>query len=599
MKTLLLPLLALALRGQTGPAVPDLAAYDRAVTRILTKYQIPGLALSIAKDGRLVYTRGFGVADVETREPVQPDSLFRIASVSKPLTAVGVLRLVEDGKVTLDTRVLSYIGRRATADPRYNDITVRHLLQHSGGLDLDLWQFDPSFPDRKTLLALGATLPPSRGDVLNFVLTNLPLAFAPGTKYAYSNVGYMLLTEVIEKASGQPYEAYMREKILAPLGITRMRIAGSLLTERQPGEVRYWDKGRLDTSIFAGLPETVEQPYGTFNIRIFESGGGWLATMPDLVRFLTAFDAGAPNPLLRPETIRIMTERPSFVPATATDWNGLGWGIERTPAGEQWSHSGALQGTLSVVFRGVNGISLALAANHLPDDDVLEALFGDFQMAFLTANPARWPAGNTFGTYFPGTAPRIADAGVVNAATLRQGPVAAGSVVRVFGLNLTRGTVRVNGAVADTLWTDNGDLNVRVPLSASGSTQFQVDNGGQTSNIVTIAVQPASPGIFTLSRNGYGQAAALNENFTLNSTDRPAAAGTIVVFYATGVGATPTVTIGGQATQVLYSGQAPGLPAGIAQMNVRLPAGLAAGEWPVVIKSGEVTSLNGVTLAVQ
>ncbi|MBY0502310.1 MAG: serine hydrolase [Bryobacteraceae bacterium] len=599
MKTLLLPLIALALLGQTGPAVPDLALYDQAVTRILTKYQIPGAALSIAKDGRLVYTRGFGVADVETREPVQPDSLFRIASVSKPLTAVGVLKLVEDGKLTLETRVLSYIGRRATADARYNDITVRHLLQHSGGLDLDLWQFDPSFPDRKTLLALGANLPPSRGDVLNFVLTNLPLAFAPGTKYAYSNVGYMFLTEVIEKASGQPYEAYMREKVLAPLGITRMRIAGSLLTERQPGEVRYWDKGRVDTSIFAGLPETVEQPYGTFNIRIFESGGGWLATMPDLVRFLTAFDVGAPNPLLRPETIRLMTERPNFMPATATAWDGLGWGIERTPAGEQWSHSGALQGTLSVVFRGVNGISLALAANHLPDDDVLEALFGDFQAAFVAANPARWPAGSTFGNYFPGTAPRIADAGVVNAATLRQGPVAAGSVVRIFGLNLTRGTVRINGAVADTLWTDGGDLNVRVPLSARGNTQFQVDNGGQTSNIVTIAVQPAAPGIFTVSRNGYGQAAALNQNFTLNSTDRPAAAGTIVVFYATGVGATPTATVGGQAAQVLYSGQAPGLPLGIAQMNVRLPVGLAAGEWPVVIKFGEVTSLSGVTLAVQ
>ncbi len=600
MKYLLFPILTFSLLGQTGPAVADLNAYDQAVTRLITKYEIPGASLSIAKDGRLVYARGFGIADRETREPVQPDSLFRVASVSKPITAIGVMKLVEDGKVTLDTRVLAFIGRRSTVDPRWNDVTVRHLLEHSAGMDLDFWEFDPSFPDRKTLEALGANLPPSRGDVLGFVLANLPLAFAPGTKFAYSNVGYMFLTEVIEKASGQRYETYMREKILAPLGITRMRIAGTLLTERQPGEVRYWDRGAVDEPIFPGLPANVEVPYGAFNIRIFESGGGWLATMPDLVRLLAAFDGGGNSPILRPETVRLMTARPSYEPATASTWLGLGWEITRTAAGERWDHTGGMPGTSAWMYRGVNGVSVAVAANHLPADEVLEAFFNELESSLETASRSinRWPTTNSFAAYF-GSAPRIADAGVVNAATLRAGPVAAGSIVRVFGTNLNRGTVRVNGAVADTLWTDGDDLHVRVPQSASGNTQFQVDNGGQTSNLVTIAVQPASPGIFTLSRNGYGQAAALNQDVTLNSTARPAAAGSIVVFYATGVAASPAVTVGGQTAEVLYSGQAPGLPAGISQMNVRLPQGLAAGEWPVVIQHGGVTSLSGVTLAVR
>ena len=125
----------------------------------------------------------------------------------------------------------------------------------------------------------------------------------------------MMLSEVIEKAAGQPDEAYIREKLLAPMGIERMRIAGSLLTERQPGEVRYWDTDRVDAPISPGLPAEVPLPYGTFNLRLFESGGGWLASTPDLVRFLSAFDAGSAYPLLRPETVRLISERPAFVPA--------------------------------------------------------------------------------------------------------------------------------------------------------------------------------------------------------------------------------------------------------------------------------------------
>jgi CubicO group peptidase (beta-lactamase class C family) len=191
--------------AHTGIAVPELAAFDTALSAILKKYEIPGAAVLIAKDGRPVYSRGFDVADVETGETVQPDSLFRVASVSKPLTTVGVLKLVEDGKASLDTRVLAFIGRTASADVRWNDITVRHLLEHSGGMDLEYWGFEPSFPDRATLDALGGKLPPRRDDVLNYALANLPLASAPGAKHAYSNIGYMFLTEVIEKASGTVY----------------------------------------------------------------------------------------------------------------------------------------------------------------------------------------------------------------------------------------------------------------------------------------------------------------------------------------------------------------------------------------------------------
>ncbi len=442
-------------------------------------------------------------------------------------------------------------------------------------MDITFWELDPSFPDRSTLDALGANLPPTRKDVLDFTLANFPLAFGPGTKDAYSNIGYTMLSEVIEQAAGQPYEAYMREKSLAPMGIERMRIAGSLLTERQPGEVRYWDKDRVDAPIFPGLPAEAPLPYGTFNLRIFESGGGWLASMPDLVRFLSAFDAGSTYPLLRPETVRLITERPAFVPASQPSYSGLGWQITNTPLGARWSHDGALQGTAAWFFRGINGVSFAIAAKHLPDDELLEAFYTEFSETLLSV--PRWPTTNTFETYFPGQAPRISHAGVINAASQRPGPVAAGSAVTLFGLNLAGGTVRVNGTIADTLWTGPNQLTVRVPLSANGPNSFQVDRNGRTSNVETGSVQSAAPALFTASRNGYGQAAALNLDGTVNSARLPATSGSIVVLYATGATIPPVVTVGSRPSEVLFPGPAPGLPLGVQQINLCLPAGLPSG----------------------
>ncbi len=590
---------ALALPGQTGSTSPEFQLLDQVMPVLRAQYDLPGLALAIAKDGRLVYARGFGLADRATDEPVQPDSLFRVASVSKPITAIAVLKLIEDGKLTLDTRVLALLGRQAAADPRYADITVRHLLQHSGGLDIETWGFDPSFPDRETIEQLGANLPPSRAAVLDFILENLPLAFAPGTRYAYSNVGFMLLTEVIEKAAGQPYERFVRERILLPLGIRRMRIGGSLLTQRALGEVAYWDSAELTPSIFpAPLLETTF-PYGAFDLRIFESGGGWVAAMPDLVRFLTAFDAGAPNPVLKPETVRLISERPTYVPASATSWYGLGWTILRTPQGERWDHDGGMPGTAAWVVRGRNGVSLAVAANHLPVEKLAE-FFNDVQGIFteLTLETPRWPATNLFPVYFPDNRPRLAHSGVVNAASQRPGPVAANSVVTLFGSNLTDAQVLVNGLAVETLWADQDQLNVLVPLTAAGPTRFEVTRAGQSSNAESVPVLPAAPALFTLSRNGYGQAAALNADGTLNSYEQPAAPGSIVVLYATGA-ATGSVTVAGLETQTLYFGPAPGMAPGILQINIRLPDRLPSGPAPVIIRSGAAFSPSTATIAVR
>src|SRR5262249_9005879 len=132
----------------TGKAHADLASFDRLMESFVEQHKVPGAALAVARHGRLIYARGFGWADVEKQEPVEPAALFRIASISKPITAVAVMQLVEQGKLGLDDKILDRVKLQphlepgAKFDERWNQITLRHLLQHRGGLDRDK-SFDP------------------------------------------------------------------------------------------------------------------------------------------------------------------------------------------------------------------------------------------------------------------------------------------------------------------------------------------------------------------------------------------------------------------------------------------------------------------------
>ena len=178
---------------------------------------------------------------------MQPDSLFRIASISKPITAVATLQLIERGKLKLDDRVFKLLPHRAhlpnggKVDPRLNDITLAHLMRHQGGWDRGE-SIDPMFHSLEIAAALGKPAPASADDVIQF-MKGWPLDFKPGSRYAYSNLGYCLLGRVIEQVSGKKYEAYIRGKFLKPLGITRMRVGRTLTTSL--GEVRYYPRGEL------------------------------------------------------------------------------------------------------------------------------------------------------------------------------------------------------------------------------------------------------------------------------------------------------------------------------------------------------------------
>ena len=178
-------------------------AFDRLVPELMHRYNLPGGALAIVKDGRLVFARGYGLADIQNQEPVQPDSLFRIASLSKQVTAVAALKLVEDGKLDLDENAFEILSdfkdpEGASRDPRIDQITVRHLLHHAGGWDKEVAGFDPMWIPARIARETGAAKPISCSDVIHFMLGQ-PLDFDPGTRYAYANFGYCVLGRIIEK----------------------------------------------------------------------------------------------------------------------------------------------------------------------------------------------------------------------------------------------------------------------------------------------------------------------------------------------------------------------------------------------------------------
>ncbi|HAA59481.1 MAG TPA: D-aminoacylase, partial [Planctomycetaceae bacterium] len=224
--------------GMTGRGDKRLEPLDRLMTDFVSRHQLPGASLAVTRNGRLVYARGFGLADRQSGDPVLPTSRFRIASLSKPVTSVAILQLVEAGRLKLDDPVAEILGLEPEVDAkRSRRVTVRQCLQHTGGWDRSD-SFDPMFQSIRISRVLDTKAPAGPAEVIRF-MQKWPLDFDPGTRYAYSNYGYCLLGRVIEKISGQSYERYVQARVLKPMGVTRMRIGRTRIEGRAKGEVRY------------------------------------------------------------------------------------------------------------------------------------------------------------------------------------------------------------------------------------------------------------------------------------------------------------------------------------------------------------------------
>ena len=324
-----------------APSPAELAGMDGVATAFMRAHSVPGLSVAVARDGAIVYQRAFGFADRDKKEKVTPASLFRIASVSKPITSVTVFRLIEGKRLTQEDTVF---GPRGILGDDFGkmpyrkwvtEIRIKHLLtQTCGGWPND--GADPMFQNPAM----------NHKQLITWAIASAPLGYAPGEHYAYSNFGFCILGRVIEKLTGAAYEQHVRNTILKRCGVTDMRVGGNTLRERAPGEVIYYGaKG--------------QNPYD-MNVRRMDSHGGWLATARDLAMFASHVDGhSASRNILKPESIREMTTASS-----ANAGYAKGWAVNRVP---NWWHTGSLPGTTSIMVRTASGFCWAALANSRED----------------------------------------------------------------------------------------------------------------------------------------------------------------------------------------------------------------------------------------
>jgi CubicO group peptidase (beta-lactamase class C family) len=194
---------------------------DSFVQASMQQQRIPGLALAVVRDGKVIKAQGYGLSNIELDVPVSPQTIFQSGSVGKQFTATGIMMLVEEGKVGLDDKVAKYFPG---APDSWNKVTIRNLLTHTSGIKD---YTDKNFDYRRDY---------TEEDLLK-ILQALPFDFAPGDKWSYSNSGYMLLGILIHKVTGKFYGDFLQERIFRPVGMTTTRIISEqdIVTNRAAG----------------------------------------------------------------------------------------------------------------------------------------------------------------------------------------------------------------------------------------------------------------------------------------------------------------------------------------------------------------------------
>ena len=335
----------------------NLPAMDQVVDSFMTFWSLKGVSLAVVRHDSLLYARGYGKADAAT--PMTPGTTLRLASVSKLLTAIGIMRLQEQGKLFLETPVFGPFGVLNEYDPYIKDenyylMTVDHLLRHQGGFSTR--GGDVMFSTLSFMRKHGLSEPPSSKLLVSKELSR-PLSFEPGTSQEYSNFGYLLLSLIIEKVSGMSYEDFMQAQVFEPARCHGFRLGGDYLKDRLPGETRYYTQpDDQPTPSFDGKHASVERCYGGNYISGLLGAGGWTGSVPELARLVCSIDGTGPVPdILDPFSVRQMTVW------FDDDTYGLGW-LDCRPDGE-WTRTGSYAGTSALVKKYADGETWILVTN--------------------------------------------------------------------------------------------------------------------------------------------------------------------------------------------------------------------------------------------
>lgn len=322
----------------------DIAVIDQKVETFLSTYKIPGATLAISKNGKLVYKKPYGLANVETNEKMTNEHRMRVASVSKTFTGLAIMKLVQDGKLTLDDKVFgpgsifgTAYGTKAYSD-RVNKVTVRHLLQMTTGGWVVAGNRDAI--DYQQNLA--------NAPFFSWMMDNATLTFEPGSQYFYINTNYFIAARIVEKLSGKSYFQFMKENFLDTIGMPSTTFAKNGLAGKQANEVTYYGQGGTKGFEY------------NFNIERRDGDGGVVVNSVDLLKFALAID-GNPS---RPDILNAATFAQFIQGSTPNKDFGNGiltWNSVRY-------FYGALPGTRSsYMYHTSNGMAVALIFNGNAD----------------------------------------------------------------------------------------------------------------------------------------------------------------------------------------------------------------------------------------
>jgi CubicO group peptidase (beta-lactamase class C family) len=370
-------------------------SYDATFTALMNKYDVPGGAVAVIQNGKLVLARGYGLSDKQNSLIAHPDSLFRIASLSKQITSAAVLQLrnQKPSPFSLGDNPFSLLDLKPNPSgpvtPRLSKMTIGELLQHTGGWSRERGcsncssQGDP-MDDSETIAATqGVAGPPSCPQIIEYMLIQ-PVYWQPGTVYDYSNLGYCVLGQVIKTVTGQDYAEYVTANILNPAG------AGGIVQGRtiwpRDREVVYYDFNDFPGApwrpdVFVPSLSAYTNPYGNFYLEAYAADGAWVSSPVDLLRFQAAIDGRNGNtPLLDSGSIEEMTANPDVPLATCgncdgtsklvtqpqgSEWYGMGWMVNSLG---NWWHYGRLSGTTAEQVHAANGFGFAAFFNTQPSN---------------------------------------------------------------------------------------------------------------------------------------------------------------------------------------------------------------------------------------
>lgn len=318
--------------------------FDVAIERFMRYWGIKGGSFALMRNDSLIYAKGYGYANIEDSVKCEVKHIFRIASVSKLITAVAVMRLCENGSLSPDTKVFGADGILNDStflncrDKKISKVTVEHLLRHLGGFANP--HGDAAFNRDLVARFLDKELPLSMDDMVEYA-TRIRLRARPGEWFDYSNLGYIVLSKVIEKASGMSYEEYVKDSVLAPIGCHDIHLAENYSTSLRENEVSYYEvKEAEPVPSYDGCDTLVMKSLGGNDVRGLYGAGGWVASPVELVKLVAAINEhpGKASFLSR-ESIDFMTplgkyERPA-------GWSSI--------TSREWQRSGSMSGTSALV----------------------------------------------------------------------------------------------------------------------------------------------------------------------------------------------------------------------------------------------------------